>query len=81
MTNTMSTTRAFLFTRARGFQPRPPDDLHPLASKHGLPGIIIPSYARHHATDCRAIEQSPLTVEHFPYPVYEAPMRYRRGRP
>ena len=32
MTNTKFSTGAFAFTRARGLQPRDPNDLQPLAS-------------------------------------------------
>jgi len=55
MTNNKFTTGAFVFTRARGLQPRDPDDLQPLAHQHGLPGDIIPSYAGDRAAVGRAI--------------------------
>jgi len=58
MTNTKFTTGAFVFTRARGLQPRNPDDLQPLAGQHGLPGDIIPSYAGDRAAIGRAITQT-----------------------
>jgi hypothetical protein len=44
MTTNKFSTGAFVFTRARGLQPRDPDDLQPLAAQHGLPGDIIPTY-------------------------------------
>ena len=58
MTNPKFTTGAFVFTRARGLQPRDPDDLQPLASQHGLPGDIIPAYAGDRAAIGRAIAQT-----------------------
>jgi len=58
MTNTKFTTGAFVFTRARGLQPRDPVDLHPLATQHGLPGDIIPAYAGDRAAIGRAIAQT-----------------------
>ena len=58
MTNTTFSTGAFVFTRARGLQPRDPDDLQPLASQHGLPGNIIPTYAGDRAAIGRAIAQT-----------------------
>jgi len=58
MNNTKFTTGAFVFTRARGLQPRDPDDLQPLASQHGLPGDIIPNYAGDRAAIGRAIAQT-----------------------
>ena len=38
MRNTKFTTGAFVFTRARGLQPRDPNALQPLAAHHNLPG-------------------------------------------
>ena len=58
MTNTKFTTGAFCFTRARGLQPRDPENLQPLASQHGLPGDIIPAYAGDRAAIGRAIAQT-----------------------
>ena len=58
MTNRKFTTGAFCFTRARGLQPRDPDDLQPIASQHGLSGKIIPTYAGDRAAIGRAIAQT-----------------------
>ena len=61
MTNKKCTTGAFCFSRARGLQPRDPDDLQPLASQHGLPSDIIPAYAGDRAAIGRAIAQTVLS--------------------
>jgi len=58
MTNTKFSTGAFVFTRARGLQPRDPEDLQPLAHQHGLPGDIVPAYAGDRAAIGRAISQT-----------------------
>jgi hypothetical protein len=58
MTTNKFSTGAFVFTRARGLQPRDSDDLHPLASQHGLPASIIPTYAGDRAAAGRAISQT-----------------------
>jgi hypothetical protein len=58
MTTNKFSTGAFVFTRARGLQPRDPDDLQPLAAQHGLPGDIIPTYAGDRAAIGRAISQT-----------------------
>ena len=58
MTNTKFSTGAFVFTRARGLQPRDPTELRPLAAQHNLPEDIIPSYAGDRATIGRAITQT-----------------------
>ena len=58
MTNTKFTTGAFCFSRARGLQPRDPNDLQPLASQHDLPGDIVPTYAGGRAAIGRAIAQT-----------------------
>jgi len=51
-------TGAFVFTRARGLQPRDPTELHPLAAQHNLPESIIPTYAGDRAAIGRAIAQT-----------------------
>ena len=58
MTSNKFTTGAFVFTRARGIQPRDPNDLQPIAHQHGLPGDIIPAYAGDRAAIGRAIAQT-----------------------
>ena len=58
MTNTKFNTGAFVFSRARGLQPRDPSELLPLAAQHNLPGDIIPSYAGDRAAIGRAIAQT-----------------------
>ena len=58
MTKTKFSTGAFVFTRARGLQPRDPDDLQPLAAQHGLPGDIIPTYAGDRAAIGRVMAQT-----------------------
>ena len=58
MTNNKFATGAFVFTRARGLQPRDPAELHPLAAQHNLPESIIPGYAGDRATIGRAITQT-----------------------
>ena len=58
MTNQKFENGAFMFTRARGLQPRNPDELLPLAAQHNLPPDIIPNYAGDRATVGRAISQT-----------------------
>jgi len=49
---------AFVFTRARGLQPRDPSDLEPLARQHGIDPSFIPSYAGDRVAISRAISQA-----------------------
>jgi Family of unknown function (DUF6744) len=51
-------TGAFVFIRARGIQPRDPDDLPPLAAQHGIPTDFIPTYAGDRTAIGRAISQA-----------------------
>jgi hypothetical protein len=67
MTNTKFATGAFVFTRARGLQPRDPDDLQPIARQHNIDPAFVPSYAGDRVALGRAIAQSSsgLTKEGF----------------
>jgi len=58
MTNTKFASGAFVFTRARGLQPRDPTDLEPLAAQHGIPSDFIPTYAGDRVAIGRAISQA-----------------------
>ena len=58
MTSHKFANGAFVFTRARGLQPRNPDELLPLAAQHNLPHDIIPKYVGDRATVGRAITQT-----------------------
>jgi len=58
MTDSKFSSGAFVFTRARGLQPRNPEDLLPMAHQHGLPNDIIPTYAGDRAAIGRAISQT-----------------------
>jgi len=58
MTNQKFATGAFVFTRARGLQPLDPDDLPPIAARHGIPTDFIPTYAGDRVAISRAISQA-----------------------
>ena len=58
MSNSKYKNGAFVFSRARGLQPRDPEELKPLALKHGIMSTIVPSYAGDRATIGRAIQQT-----------------------
>lgn len=58
MTNSKFATGAFVFTRARGLEPRLPDDLHPVAAQHHIPSQFIPTYAGDRTAIGRAISQA-----------------------
>lgn len=58
MQNNKFQTGAFVFTRAKGLEPRDPEDLHPLAEKHGISTAVIPTYAGDRTAIGRAITQT-----------------------
>jgi hypothetical protein len=58
MTNTKFASGAFVFTRARGLQPRDPDELPPIAARHGVAPDFIPSYAGDRVAISRAASQA-----------------------
>jgi hypothetical protein len=58
MANTKWSAGAFCFTRARGLQPRLPEDLLPVAQAHGIPEQYIPTYAGDRVAVARAISQA-----------------------
>jgi hypothetical protein len=58
VTNTKFATGAFVFTRACGLQPRDPDELQPLAARHGIDPAFIPTYAGDRVAIGRAITQA-----------------------
>jgi len=68
MTNEKFASGAFVFCRARGLRPRDPDDLPPLAARHGIAGDVVPTYAGDRVAISRAITQagSGLQREGFP---------------
>ena len=45
MTDTKFHAGAFVFTSACGLQPRPPEDLPPIAAAHGIDPTFVPEYA------------------------------------
>ena len=49
---------AFVFTRARGVQARPPDEIEPLLKRHGIEPSLIPTYAGDRTAFGRAISQA-----------------------
>jgi hypothetical protein len=55
MTDQKFATGAFVFTRARGLQPRAPEALHPLAHQHGIDRGFVPVYAGDRVTIGRAL--------------------------
>jgi len=58
MTNQKFASGAFIFTRARGLQPRDPDDLPPIAARNGITPAFIPTYAGDRIAISRAISQA-----------------------
>jgi len=56
MSNKKFASGAFTFTRARGLEPKRPEDIIPLAEKHGFSESIIPPYAGDRAAIGRAIQ-------------------------
>jgi hypothetical protein len=58
MTNQRFTAGAFVFTRARGLQPRPPEDIPPLAAAHQIDDVFIPTYAGDRVAIGRALSQA-----------------------
>ncbi|HUT77953.1 MAG TPA: hypothetical protein VM285_09720, partial [Polyangia bacterium] len=53
---------AFVFTRARGLVPRFPEDIVPVALKHGFDASIVPPYAGDRAAVGRAIARTDTKV-------------------
>jgi len=62
MTNSKFASGAFVFTRARGVIPRRPEDVIPLAAKHGLDASIVPPYAGDRAAIGRAIAKTDTII-------------------
>lgn len=58
MPRNMFRTGAFVFTRARGIEPRDPEDIPPIAARHGIDPTFIPTCAGDRATVSRAISQA-----------------------
>lgn len=58
MTTEKFASGAFVFTRARGLQPRDPDDIPPLAARHGIDPAFIPTYAGDRVAIGRAMSQA-----------------------
>jgi hypothetical protein len=53
---------AFVFTRARGLEPRTPEEVVALALKHGLTEADVPPYAGDHEAFVRAIKRVATSV-------------------
>jgi hypothetical protein len=59
MTNSQKfASGAFVFTRARGLQPRDPTDLEPIAAQHSINTDFIPTYAGDRVAIGRAVSQA-----------------------
>ena len=58
MSNEKFASGAFVFARARGIEPRLPEDLLPLTAQHGIPTDFIPAYAGDRTAIGRAISQA-----------------------
>jgi hypothetical protein len=58
MNNERFSSGAFVFTRARGLEPRLPKDLHPLATRHQIEPAFIPEYSGDRTAIGRAISQA-----------------------
>jgi len=67
MTNNRFATGAFVFTRARGLEPRLPDDLLALAQQHRIHAVFVPTYPGDRTAIGRALSQaaSGLSKEGF----------------
>jgi len=58
MTNEKFASGAFVFTRARGITPRSPEEIPPLAVRHGIDPAFLPEYAGDRVAVGRAITQA-----------------------
>jgi len=56
------TNGAFVFTRARGLTPRKPEDIIPIAERHGINPSVIPPYAGDRAAVGRAIARTDTKI-------------------
>ncbi|MDD5310124.1 MAG: hypothetical protein PHU25_22645 [Deltaproteobacteria bacterium] len=62
MTNKKFDSGAFVFTRTRAYVPRNPEDVIPLAAKHGFDASIVPDYAGDRAAVGRAIAKTDTKI-------------------
>ncbi|MDD5310037.1 MAG: hypothetical protein PHU25_22195 [Deltaproteobacteria bacterium] len=62
MTNKKFATGAFVFTRTRAYVPRNPEDVLPLAIKHGFSPEVVPPYAGDRAAIGRAITKTDTKI-------------------
>ncbi len=62
MTNKKFASGAFVFTRARGLEPRIPEEIVPLAERHGIDPSVIPPYAGDRAAVGRAIQHTSTRI-------------------
>ncbi|MDD5307172.1 MAG: hypothetical protein PHU25_07610 [Deltaproteobacteria bacterium] len=62
MTNNTYASGAFVFTRTRAYVPRNPEDVIPLAAKHGFDASIVPDYAGDRAAVGRAITKTDTKI-------------------
>ena len=58
MTNHRFASGAFVFARTRGLTPRSPEDIPPLAARHGIESTCLPEYAGDRVAVGRAISQA-----------------------
>jgi hypothetical protein len=63
-------TGAFVFTRAKGLVPRFPEDIIPIAERHGIDPSVIPAYAGDRAAVGRAIARTDTVRSHLSQPVF-----------
>jgi hypothetical protein len=53
---------AFVFTRARGLTPKTPEEIIPIANRHGIDPSVIPTYAGDRAAVGRAIARADTRI-------------------
>jgi hypothetical protein len=78
MTNKKFATGAFVFTRAKGLVPRFPEDIVPIAERHGIDPSVIPAYAGDRAAVGRAIARTDIISFHDQIRARTAPGADRR---
>ncbi len=60
-------TGAFVFTRSRGLEPRTPEEIQPIAAKHGINPTVIPEYSGDRAAIGRAIQRTDTKIQKETY--------------
>jgi hypothetical protein len=62
MTNSKFASGAFVFNRAKGLEPKNPEEILPIAQRHGIDPSVIPPYAGDRAAISRAIQHTSTKV-------------------